>query len=50
MDTKREGFTNPKGWDEVDGVKLPSVETWADLSEVERKKVVSDVILQGARP
>lgn len=21
---------NPKGWDEVDGVKLPSVETWAE--------------------
>lgn len=36
---------NPEGWQEVDGVKLPSVETWADLSEVERKKAVSEVLL-----
>ena len=26
---------NPPGWQEVDGVKLPSVTTWADLSDDE---------------
>lgn len=29
------GPPNPKGWDHVDGVKLPPVCTWADLSDEE---------------
>lgn len=29
--TGKEPKCNPKGWQEVDGVVLPSVDTWADL-------------------
>lgn len=31
-------YQNPKGWDEVDGVKLPSVEAWA-----EQRRAVAEI-------
>jgi hypothetical protein len=38
-----EGFVidrpNPKGWDEVDGVKLPSVSPWAQISDADLETV-----------
>lgn len=30
---------NPKGWDEVDGVKLPSVSPWAQLEQQDIDRV-----------
>lgn len=45
-------YGNPKGWQEVDGVKLPPVDTWAaddeiSHSSVEEKKAVAEHFLNG---
>lgn len=34
-----EAGINPLGWDEIDGVKLPSVSPWAQLDQADLDKV-----------